>query len=48
VTDIATADEAGIANLTKNSTAVLVQLDGGQAHQMKLVRLQPPPQASGA
>jgi hypothetical protein len=40
--------EAGIANLTKNSTPILVELGGGQAHQMTLVRLTEPSQASGA
>jgi hypothetical protein len=40
--------EAGIANLTKNSAPILVQLGGGQSHQMTLVRLQPPAQDSGA
>jgi hypothetical protein len=40
--------EAGIANLTKNSTPMLVELAGGQTHQMTLVRLPEPSQASGA
>jgi hypothetical protein len=39
--------EAGIANLTKNSTPVLIHLDGGQVHQASLVRLQQPPQQGG-
>jgi hypothetical protein len=39
--------EAGIANLTKNSTPILVQLGGGQTHQVTLVRLQPPKQPAG-
>jgi hypothetical protein len=40
--------EAGIGNLTKNSTPILVQLGGGQTHQMTLVRLPDPSQAPGA
>jgi hypothetical protein len=40
--------EAGIANLTKNSTPILVELGGGQTHQMALVRLPDPSQASGS
>jgi hypothetical protein len=42
--DKAPVYDAGIANLTKNSTLVLVHLGNGQSHQMTLVRLQPPPQ----
>jgi hypothetical protein len=38
--------DAGIANLTKNSTPILIHLDGGQTNQLTLVRLQPPQQAS--
>jgi hypothetical protein len=38
--------EAGIANLTKNSTPILVHTGGGQSHQMSLIRLQPPQQSS--
>jgi hypothetical protein len=38
--------DAGLANLTKNSTPILVELGGGQTHQLTLVRLQPPPQAT--
>jgi hypothetical protein len=40
--------DAGIANLTKNSTPILVQLGGGQTHQMTLVRLQAPQQQAAA
>jgi hypothetical protein len=35
--------EAGIANLTKNSTPILVHLVGGAVHQVSLFRLPPPP-----
>jgi hypothetical protein len=38
--------DAGIANLTKDSTTILVHTGGGQSHQVTLVRLQPPDQAS--
>jgi hypothetical protein len=42
--DKAPVYDAGIANLTKNSTPVLVHIGNGQSRQMTLVRLQPPPQ----
>jgi hypothetical protein len=43
--------DAGIANLTKDSTTILVHTGGGQSHQVTLARLQPPeqtPPADGA
>jgi hypothetical protein len=39
--------EAGIANLTKNSTPILVHTGGAESHQLTLVRLQPPQQKDG-
>jgi hypothetical protein len=39
--------EAGLANLTKNSTPILVHLGGDQTNQVTLVRLQPPKQSDG-
>jgi hypothetical protein len=38
--------DAGLANLTKDSTPILVHTGGGQSHQVTLARLQPPQQAS--
>jgi hypothetical protein len=40
--------DAGIANLTKDSTTVLVHTGGGQSHQVTLARLQPPEQSPPA
>ncbi len=40
--------DAGIANLTKDSTTILVHTGGGQSHQVTLARLQPPEQAPPA
>src|SRR5262249_52349477 len=40
--------EAGISNLTKNVTPILVQNPDGQSHQMSLVRLQQPEQQASA
>jgi hypothetical protein len=40
--------DAGIANLTKDSTPILVHSGDGQSHQVTLVRLQPPEQAPAA
>jgi hypothetical protein len=37
--------DAGIANLTTDSTTILVHTGGGQSHQVTLARLQPPAQA---
>ena len=34
--------EAGIANLTKDATPILIHLGDGQSRQMTLVRLQQP------
>lgn len=36
--------ESGVANLTKDATPILVHLEGGQTHQMSLIRLEQPPQ----
>lgn len=36
--------ESGVANLTKDVTPILVHLEGGQTHQMSLIRLEQPPQ----
>jgi hypothetical protein len=40
--------DAGIANLTKDATPILVHTGGGQSHQVTLIRLQPPQQPSAA
>jgi hypothetical protein len=40
--------DAGIANLTKDSTPILVHSGSGQSHQLTLVRLQPPTKDSSA
>jgi hypothetical protein len=40
--------DAGIANLTKDSTPILVHSGDGQSHQVTLVRLQPPAQDSSS
>jgi len=40
--------EAGIANLTKDSVPILVHLDGGETHQLTLIRLQDPQATTGA
>ncbi len=40
--------DAGIANLIKDSTTILVHTGRGQSHQVTLVRLQPPEQSPAA
>jgi hypothetical protein len=40
--------EAGIANLTKDVTPMLVHAPDGQSHQMSLVRMRQPEQQAGA
>lgn len=40
--DKAPVYEAGIGNLTKDTTPILVHLDGGETHQLTLVRMQEP------
>lgn len=39
--------EAGIANMTKDSVPILVHLDGGETHQLTLIRLQDPQATAG-
>jgi hypothetical protein len=39
--------EAGIGNLTKDATPILVHADAGQTTQVSLIRLHPPDQPSG-